>query len=191
MEIPLVSNYIPGGRPVSEYCYYLVEALKKIDEIVKITVLADVVQGEPSVTRDGKVTIWRCWEFDSPLTPWRVSKTVRSLNPDICWFNITLGSFGMTTANFAGLLSPLIVERLLGIPCLITLHNIVDLTDTRETKFRGGKLTILGARIATRILCKASLVSVLLPEYEPILRREYGAKNVKIVPLGTLGQPID
>jgi len=120
MKILLVSNFIPGGRPVSEYCYYLVEALRKIDEIAEITVLADIVQGKPPITRDGKVTIRRCWEFNSHLTPWRVAKTIRSLNPEICWFNITLGSFGMTTANFAGLLSPLIVERLLGIPCLIT-----------------------------------------------------------------------
>lgn len=191
MLIAMVSNYPPMGRPVSEYCFYLVEALGNLDEINRITVLADSAAGEPASETFGKVTIRRCWDFDSYLTPWRLLKTIRSIKPDICWFNITLGSFGMSLTNFPALLTPIVLERVMRLPTLVTLHNIIDLTNVKEIGLRGGKLAILGTRIATWSLCQTSLVCVLLQEYEPILRRKYNAKNVQVVPLGILGQPIN
>lgn len=190
MHIAMVSNYPPKGRPVSEYCFHLVEALRDLNEVSRITVLADSAQGEPAVETFGKVAVLRCWNFDSYLTLWKLLKTIGSIKPDVCWFNITLGSFGMTATNFPALLAPMILERL-GMPTLVTLHNIVDLTDVNEIKFRGGKLAILGARIATWLLCRATLVCVLLSEYESVLREKYGASNVQVVPLGTLGLSVD
>jgi len=190
MYIAIVSNYPPAGRPVSEYCFHLVEALRGLGEISRITVLADSARGVPTSETFGKVTIRRCWDFNSYSTLPRLLATIKSIKPDVCWFNITLGSFGMSTANFPVLLAPVLLKRFARLPTIVTLHNIVDLTDVKEINLRGGKLAIFGAKAATWLLCRASLVCVLLPEYESILRGKYGVANVCVVPHGTLGRPV-
>ncbi|MCD4813789.1 glycosyltransferase [bacterium] len=187
MNIALISNYVPGKRPVSEYCYHLVRALKNNRKVQRIHVIADMVDGYPEIHHEGKLTIHRVWRFDSPLLSWQIVNHLRELSVDCCWFNITLGSFGMTTANFMGMMVPLITKKLLNIPCLITLHNMIELVDLKKMNSFNNRFIKWGATLATWMLTRAGNMCVLLPEYEIILKQKYKAQHVKIMPHGSLG----
>jgi glycosyltransferase involved in cell wall biosynthesis len=119
------------------------------------------------------------------MIPINIIKAIRATKPDIVWFNITLGNFGHTFANLAGLMTPVIL-RASGVPVLITLHNMVELIGT-NVKFQGGIVTRLGAQLATKMLVASGPVCVLLPQYKEILQKKYHARKVFVMPHGTLG----
>jgi glycosyltransferase involved in cell wall biosynthesis len=117
--------------------------------------------------------------------PLEIAKAVRLERPDVVWFNITLGNFGNTFANLAGLMTPLML-RAQGVPVMTTLHNLVELVGTK-VKFQGGSVTRLGAQLATMLLVASGPICVLLPQYKQILQKKYHAREVRIMQHGTLG----
>jgi len=181
----MITNYTPSRNPVSEYAYYLAKAVAEDTRVSDLHVLADRLTGQPKNTRIGNITLIRCWDYDSLSIPVEITRAISTISIDYAWFNITLGSFGSSIANLTGLMTPLTLKRY-GIRSIVTLHNLVDLIG--NVKYQGGALTLWGARLATKILCCTSLVCVLLPEYEEILRTRYHAKNVVCMPHGTLGE---
>ncbi|MEX0895904.1 MAG: glycosyltransferase [Patescibacteria group bacterium] len=183
MKIAMVTNWTPQ-QPVAEYSFHLAEAL---GQYVELTIIADISTNHISESSN-KYEVMPVWQFDSHLTPLSIIQAVKGKGFDCIWFNITLGAFGHTTGNLAGLVTPLLL-KLMGYPVVITLHNLVEGMDLNKVKFAGGKLTLYGAQLATKLLTVADLIFVLLPQYQSVLSIKYGAKNVKIVPHGLLGQP--
>ena len=188
MRIAMVSNWPRSGRPVSEYAYHLVQGLAEHSQIEEITVLADTFPGATEQVKSGKVRVLRCWDYNSHLTLIKLVGKVRELKPDLCWFNTTLGSFGDSVANFPALLAPLALQEM-GIPVLVTLHNLVELTKMDEIGNKG-KLTSKGAELATWFLTKVP-VCVLLQGYKDVLEKKYKAPRAFLVPIGTLGNPCE
>ena len=73
----------------------------------------------------------RCWKFGSLANPLRLLKTIRSINPDVVWFNLVFSTFAtpdMPVAAFAGLITPALI-RAAGYYTHITLHHILEHVD--------------------------------------------------------------
>lgn len=137
MRIAMVSSWPRSGKPVCEYGYHLVRSLSLCDEVEEIVVLADTFNGESETIASKKVKIIRCWDYDSLFILPKLVRKIREIKPALCWFNVTLGNFGTSITNLPALSTPLALQ-ILGIPTLVTLHNIVDMTKMDEI----GKTTL-------------------------------------------------
>jgi glycosyltransferase involved in cell wall biosynthesis len=190
-RIALVTCYPPGKRPLSEYGWHLVQGLKKHQRLKRIFVLADRIEGEPEVAEEGPgVKILRCWDFDGRKIPLQLWSTLKKLNVDVVWSNQHLTSTGDSRlSRFLGAFTPLFL-RLTGHKILVTLHNMLGLTDMGRVGMTYNRMDVLGARIATWMVGRSNAVTVLLNDYASILKEQYGVRNVNVVPHGTLGDVV-
>jgi glycosyltransferase involved in cell wall biosynthesis len=199
MKICLVATFPPSGRQLNEYAYHIARALQRHPEI-ELTILADELTDYDFATdQDGHplmvdpqaelpgFKVNRCWKFASALNPVRLLRTIRSLKPDVVWYNLVFSSFA-TPANplaaFAGLSTPALT-RAAGFYTHITLHHIIEHVDFTAAGVRREKLFRLGTDLATRALLAANSVSVLLPGYHRTLTTKYSARNVLLGTHGT------
>jgi glycosyltransferase involved in cell wall biosynthesis len=192
MRICLVATFPPSGRQLNEYAFHIARELRRNREI-ELTILADELaecefatdeNGAPlrineSAEPEG-FNVIRCWKFGSLATPVRLLKTIRSIKPDVVWFNLVFSSFATPErpfAAFAGLSAPALT-RAAGFYTHITLHHIIEHVDFAAAGVRQERMFRLGTDLATRALLKAHSVSVLLPGYHRTLKQKYSARNV-------------
>ncbi len=186
MKICLVSSYPPNRGSLAEYSYNMLKELVKKREISKIIVLANKHNYAPSVEREGKITVARCWKNNNALSLLGILAEVIKHRPSLVHFNLHLMSWGRTrTNNFVGGIMPLAV-RSLGYPVVVSLHNIGETIRLEEVKgISPSRLNKLGLRVVTKLLLSVDRVSVTLGHYVSILKRRYGAKNVVYIPHGS------
>jgi glycosyltransferase involved in cell wall biosynthesis len=188
LRLALVSAYPPSTGPLSEYAWHLVESLRRSDRVAEVHVLSDRAPGARAVEA-GCVRVTPTWTFDAVDLPIAAARAARRLHVDAIWFQLHLTSTGNSRlSRFVGLTAPA-VTRLLGIPTLVTLHNMLGLTDLDRTAVKAGRLDLLGARLATSLVCRANRVCVLRPEYAALLAATRGSR-VCYVPCGTPGTPL-
>jgi glycosyltransferase involved in cell wall biosynthesis len=199
MKICLVATFPPSGRQLNEYAFHLARELQR-NAHVDLTVLADELtdyefatdaNGNPlSAQQQSELPgfkVIRCWKFGSLTTPVRLLKWIRSLNPDVVWFNLVFSSFATPknpVAAFAGLSSPALT-RALGFYTHITLHHIIEDVDVSAAGVQRERILRMGSDVATRALLKAHSVSVLLSRYRRTLMTKYSAQNVLLGTHGT------
>jgi glycosyltransferase involved in cell wall biosynthesis len=189
LRLALVSAYPPSRGPLSEYGWHLVQYLEHSERIEQVYILADRVPGSLTETA-AKSRVIRCWSFGGAALPIAVVQQARRLNVDAIWFNLHLTSAGNTKlSRLAGIAAP-VLARSAGFVTLVTLHNMIGLTDLTETRLNASPLDVWGAHVATRLLGAASMVCVPRPEYADLLRRRYGMHRVRYMPLGTQGTPL-
>ena len=192
MRICLVATFPPSGRQLNEYAYHLAREVQRHSD-VELIILADELsrydfatdaKGVPLSAQEQPelegFNVIRCWKFGSVSTPTRLVRTIRSLKPDVVWFNLVFSSFATYEkpfAAFAGLSAPALV-RAAGFYTHITLHHIIEHVDFTAAGVRREGLFRLGTDLATRALLKANSVSVLLPGYHRTLITKYAASNV-------------
>jgi glycosyltransferase involved in cell wall biosynthesis len=198
MRICLVTAFPPSGRQLNEYAFHIARELQR-DPRIELFILADELsQYEFATDEDGKplggeaqeelpgFDVTRCWRFNRPTNPFRISGAIRKLRPDVVWFNLVFSTFGTQQypiSAFAGLCTPLIT-RALGYYTHVTLHHILEHVDFAGAGVKHEKLFRLSSSIATRALLSANSVSVLMSEYQRTLADKYAADNVL---LGTHG----
>ncbi|RME11524.1 MAG: glycosyltransferase, partial [Ardenticatenia bacterium] len=124
--------------------------------------------------------------------PWRIMQAVRATRPDVVLFNIQFASFGdRKIPATLGLMTPLLV-RMLGIPSVVLLHNIMETVDLKKAGFATNPLVEWVIRTAgtvvTRMILMADLVAVTIPKYVEILEAKYKAKNVILAPHGSFDE---
>jgi hypothetical protein len=118
MRICLVATFPPSGRQLNEYSFHIARELSRHEDI-ELTILSDELtecdfatdeKGNPLRIEDQKelegFKVIRCWKFGSMANPVRLLKTIRSIQPDIVWFNLVYSSFATPenpVAAFAGL----------------------------------------------------------------------------------------
>ncbi len=188
LRIGLVTAYPPSQGRLAEYGWHLAHALSATQGVSRVFVLADrSVAG--ARRRDGRVDVLPSWTFGSPLLGPSILSATRRLPIDVLWFNIHMTSTGNNRlAWFGGVCGPAIA-RAAGYRVLVTLHNMLGLTDLRASGVRARRWDVAAAHLATRTLGFAHLVSVLRPEYVDLLESRYGLRNVVHLPHGTLGEP--
>ncbi|MGB6728683.1 MAG: glycosyltransferase [Terracidiphilus sp.] len=129
----------------------------------------------------------RCWKFGSVGTPMRLLQTIRSLKPDVVWYNLVFSSFATPDkpiAAFAGLSAPALT-RAAGFYTHITLHHILEHVEFSGAGVKREGLFRIGANLTTRALLKANSISVLLSGYHHTLKTKYSAQNVLLSTHGT------
>ena len=118
MRICLVATFPPSGRQLNEYAFHIARELRNCPG-VELFILADELSayhfatdqlGNPipahQQTELPGFNVIRCWKFGSTGTPARLLRTIRSLKPDVVWYNLVFSSFGTPenpVAAFAGL----------------------------------------------------------------------------------------
>ncbi|MQA29019.1 MAG: glycosyltransferase [Luteitalea sp.] len=140
---------------------------------------------------DGRRQVIPCWTFGSPLLAASVIRAARPLKLDALWFNLHMTSAGNTKASwFGGVCAPAIA-RAAGFKVIVTLHNMLGMTDLGESGVDARPWDVAAAHVATRSLGYANAVCTLRPEYVSLLASRYRMRNVFYMPHGTLGPPVD
>lgn len=201
MRICLVCTFPPSGRQLNEYAFHIASELRQHEDIELIILADQLTDCEFATDENGMplkigeqselpgFSVIRCWKFGSLATPFRLLRTIRSLNPDVVWFNLVFSTFAtpdMPVAAFAGLATPALV-RAAGFYTHITLHHILEHVDFAAAGLRHSTILRMGTEMATRALLCANSVSVLLPGYHHTLLTKYGARNVLLGTHGTFG----
>jgi glycosyltransferase involved in cell wall biosynthesis len=187
VRIAVASAYPPNRRPLSEYAWHVVDRLCRNHRVDHVHVLAE--RGQDTATlQDRRISVHQCWSFGGIDQPLSVARAARALQVDAVWFHMHMTSGGNSRlSQFAGVAAPAVC-RLAGMPTIVTLHNMLGLTDLKWARPQAKWFDVMGAHMATTLLRIPDAVCVLLPEYATLLRSRYGV-NARVMPMGTLGTP--
>ena len=193
MRIAIVSTYPPGKGSLNEYGYHFIRFLRTKNEVTEVIVLTDELpEGETYSTEDPIATVpmrvTPCWQFNSPINAFRIVRTIRQTHPDIVLFNLQFTTFGSRKiASTLGLMTPALV-RMLGVPTIVLLHNIMETVNLQQAGFTSNWLMekiIRGfGTIVTWIILRANLVALTIPKYVELIEAKYRAPNVVLAPHG-------
>lgn len=190
MRLCIVSPFPPGMRGIAEYGYHMARGLAREAAINHVIVLADSVAGAPAEEECEGVLVRRVWRRDDPAVGPRILQAIADARPQVVWYNVGLSMFGGGVASSAsGLLTPLLT-RLMGLPTVVTLHEVLDTLDLEHLGVKDQLLARWGGRVATSALLQANAVCVTLEAYATILRQRYAATNVVHMPHGLFQPPL-
>ncbi|MEZ4865135.1 MAG: glycosyltransferase [Caldilineaceae bacterium] len=204
LRIGLVTTYPPGTGSLNEYAFHFVRALRHKPEVEEIILFVDELPaGQNYDASDSTAPLYAdattlaqaplqfvpCWRFNSNINLWRVLQAVRQARPDVLLFNIQFASFGdRKVPATLGLLLPALL-RLLAVPTVVLLHNIMETVDLKNAGFADKPLLERIIRFAgwlvTHLILHADLVAVTIPKYVEILEARYDAENVLLAPHGS------
>lgn len=193
IKIAVVSGYPPSNVTLTEYGYHLVKHLGQKQEIEEIVVLTNHLSDEEYPHVEGNIRLVPCWSFNSLKNIYSITKAVRKENPDMVLFNLQFMLFGDRKVPAAlGLMIPFIL-KLLRVPTVTLLHNIMEEVDLGNAGFTNNRLLqyiygLIGT-LLTRLILQSSVVGVTIEKYVETLRTKYNAKNVVLLPHGTFEIP--
>jgi len=186
LRLAVASAYPPNRRPLSEYVWHVVQSLARSVRVDEVHVLAD--RGEAGTPVRGRIHVHQCWSFGGIDQPFAVARAARSLGVDAVWFHTHMTSGGNTRrSQLAGIAAPAVC-RLAGLPTVVTVHNMLGMTDVRLARPSARWVDVLGGHLATAMFRIPDKVCVLLSEYADLMRARYGI-DARVMPLGTLGRP--
>lgn len=188
LKICLVTCFPPSQGDLNEYGFHVASALRN-EPAVDLVLLADQMAAGQEL--DG-FKIERCWRFDSLLTPVRLLKAIRKLNPDVVWFNMGFSTFARKpAAAFLSITGPALA-RLSGFYTHVTLHTLFERINLKDAGVRMPGVYRLAGHLATRVLLCANDISVLLPSFRAQLISNYRVKAERVHsrPHGTFSRPV-
>ena len=190
MNIALVTAFPPSRKALNEYGFHIAEQLRQSSGI-NLTILGDYLT-EVAPELPGFRVI-RCWGFDRSRNVATLLRTMRSIRPDVAWFNLGFASFGARALPaMLGLATPA-VTRFAGCYTHITLHQLFETVDLGDAGVTRPNLYAAGGWLATHLLLSANSVSVLLPTYRRTLQNKYRRGRVSTrshgIFAGTPGAP--
>ncbi|HLW53852.1 MAG TPA: glycosyltransferase [Candidatus Angelobacter sp.] len=177
MKICLVSAFPPSKVVLNEYGYHVAKELQA-DPLVSLTVIGDRLPDGDFELPDFAVE--RSWEVNRLSNHRGLLRALRSVKPDVVWFNLVFSSFGTREyplAAFSGLTLPA-TTRMAGYYTHVTLHHLMDHIDLDDSGVRNKTLFRFAGNVATRMLLTANSVSVLLPAYRRTLIDKYRGENI-------------
>lgn len=177
MKIALITAFPPSRRGLNEYGFHVAQHLSQ-EPCIDLTVLGDYLP-EPAEELPGfKVT--RCWGFGKYGNVASLLRAIRSVKPDVAWFNLGFASFGDSPVSAGlGLLIPALA-RLSGVYSHVTLHQLFETVDLVDAAVSNPRLYRLGGWLTTHLLLSANSISVLLPTYGKTLDEKYGRGRVTV-----------
>ncbi|MEV8272373.1 glycosyltransferase [Microbacterium sp. NPDC077184] len=186
--IAVVTALSPSPTTLAEYGLHLLAALGRKRGIRVVALVEDLQVYYPSIKG---VEIHRTWRFGSIGNPWRIARAVRAAGADAVIINAHFTSFGSSKVSAAlGLLTPLLL-RVLRVPVITLMHNIVETVDLGAAGFRAGRIAeILLRAIGTALtwmVLRSHVVTTTMPRYVDVLREKYRAGNVALTPHGSFG----
>lgn len=196
MKLAIVTAFPPSQVTLNEYGYHLVKHFAKKNKITELILLTDRSTGDKDIVfkeQNCKITVKQCWSFNSYLNLIHINKAIRQTTPDAVLLNLQFMKFGdKKIAAALGLLIPMMC-KLMNIPNIALLHNILEQVDLEKAGFTGNKLlqnvySFIGTTL-TKCILKADLVALTMHKYIGVLENKYNAYNLVNVPHGTFEIP--
>lgn len=196
MKLGIVTSYPPSKVTLNEYAYHLVKHFRQHEQVTEIILYTDVMPESTDLEFEENgctISIKKCWKFNSPFNTFGIAKAIKQTKPDAVLYNLQFMKFGDKKIPAAlGLFSPW-TTKLMGIPTIVLLHNIMEAVDLESAGFTKNKLkaklfNFIGVQL-TGIMLKADIVAVTISKYVTKLESKYLAKNVRLIPHGTFEIP--
>ena len=177
MKIALISSFPPSRHALNEYGFHVADQLRQ-ERCIDLTVLGDFLPTPAEEVPGFKVT--RCWGFGKHTNLTNLVRAIRSVKPDVAWFNLGFASFGdRPLSAILGLVAPA-AARLGGIYSHVTLHQLFETVDLNDAAVSSQRLYRAGGWLATHLLLSANSLSVLMPGYRRTLDEKYGRGRVSV-----------
>ena len=194
IKVAVVSPYPPSVITLTEYGYHLVQHFAQKEEIEDIVVLTNHLAGKESYPNaENGIRLVPCWAFNSWMNPVNIIRAIRREKPDVVLFNLQFLLFGDAKVPAAlGLMIPWML-KLLGVPTVTLLHNILEQVDLGNAGFTNNRLLqtlyrFIGNRL-TRLVLQSDVVGVTIEKYVEVLRDKYKKNNIALIPHGTFEIP--
>ena len=196
MKLAVVTAFPPSQVTLNEYGYHLVKHFAKKHKITELILLTDRTTEDKEIVfteQNCKITVKQCWSFNSYTNLFHINKAIRQTSPDAVLLNIQFMKFGdKKIAAALGLLIPMMC-KLMNIPNIVLLHNILEQVDLEKAGFTGNKLLqriygFIGTTL-TKCILQADLVALTMHKYIGVLEKKYNALNLVNVPHGTFEIP--
>ena len=196
MKVGIVTAYPPSKVTLNEYAYHLVKHFRQHQSVSEIVLYTDITSNEADIsfTEAGcQITIKQCWKFNSFKNVLSIAKAIKNSKPDAVLYNLQFMKFGDNKVAAAlGLFSPWIT-KLMKVPTIVLLHNIMETVDLSSAGFTDSKLkakiyNMIGSFL-TIIVLKADKVALTINKYVITLESKYLANNLVLIPHGTFEIP--
>ena len=187
MHLTIVSPFPPTITGIGQYGYHVTRALARSRMFSRITVLAGSSNNGITQNHQGLTEVEYCWGPGLPKARHAILSRLKRLSPDLVWFNLGASIFGRSPwSNLSGLLAPMFAQRM-GYPTVVTLHELIELSDLRALDAPGGPFASLGARLLTCIATQADVTCLTMRNYADLL----AARQVDSVhiPIGAYHEP--
>jgi glycosyltransferase involved in cell wall biosynthesis len=187
MHLTIVSPFPPAITGIGQYGYHVTRALAQSGMFARITVLAGSHLMGECPNHLGSTELEYCWAPGQFKARQAILSHVNRLDPDLVWFNLGASIFGKSPLiNLSGLITPMLAQRM-GYPTVVTLHELIELTDLRTLDAPGGPFAKLGARIFTNIATQADHLCLTMRHYADWLKE----RNVDCahIPIGAYHEP--
>ena len=187
MHLTIVSPFPPTITGIGQYGYHVTRSLAKSGSFSRVTVLAGSKDSGEHPNHLGTTELDYCWEPGQLNARRAIVSHVKRLRPDLVWFNLGASVFGRSPwTNLSGLFTPMLIQRL-GIPTVITVHELAELSDLRALNAPGGPFAHLGARMITGIATRADVTCLTMRNYADWLRvRQITCAHI---PIGAYHEP--
>lgn len=190
IHLAIVTPLPPVKSSIGQYGYYLSDALARTGKLAGITALAQIVPDAEQVDSNLPFQVERLWQLDRLDANLRILNRLRQLKPDLVWYNLGVSTFGRSPlSNMAGLLSPALT-KLINIPTVVTLHEVVEQADLQALRAPGGPLALWGAKLIRHMSTQADLVCVTLHQHAEYLTQSKSNIQVMHIPHGTFTPPV-
>lgn len=188
MRLTIVSPFPPAITGIGQYGYHVSRMLERSEAFTNITVLTGH-NGSSPPTASSRLEIRKGWTPGNWAISNEILKNLQRTSPDLVWFNLGVSAFGSRPlVNFSGFLSVLQFKRN-GIPLVVTLHEIAELTDLHALKVPGGIFARLGAKLFTYIATRGDVTCLTMRQYADWLSKRYSNGRYIHVPLGAYDAP--
>jgi len=196
MKLGIVTAYPPSKVTLNEYAYHLVKHFRQHTDISEIVLYTDVFPSPKDLLfeEDGcPIRVCSCWKFNSYRNVWSIARAIKNTRPDAVLYNLQFMKFGDKKIPAAlGLFSPWL-SRLMRIPTVVLLHNIMEAVDLNQAGFttnpiKAKVLHWIGS-LLTKIVLKADRVAVTIKPYVTKLQAKYKTSKVIMIPHGTFELP--
>jgi len=188
MHLVIVSPFPPSITGVGQYGYHLTRAIENTGAFSHIIVLAGArAKRDNHLNHLDKTEIDYCWHPGQSNARHAILARIKNLDPDLVWFNFGASAFGKSPfLNLSGMFTPMLARRA-GYPTIVTLHELVALTDLHALNAPGGMLAPLGARLLTKIATQADVVCLTMHHYVDWLTAR--GVDCMYIPIGAYHEP--
>lgn len=196
MKLAIVTAYPPSKVTLTEYGYHLVKHFRLQEEVGEIVLLTDETEAPKDLCFQEEgcpITVRMCWKFNDFKNLYKIVRTIKQEKPDAILFNLQFLKFGdKKVPATLGLLLPFVC-RLMGIPTISLMHNILEQVDLEKAGITQSgilqKVYNFVGTILTRFVLTSDVLAVTIGAYKTILEDKYKAKNVAWVPHGVFDTP--
>ncbi|MEO5886875.1 MAG: glycosyltransferase [Anaerolineales bacterium] len=187
MHLTIVSPFPPTITGIGQYGYHLTRALARSGMFSRITVLAGSSNNGIIPNHLGLTEVEYCWVPGLLNARRAILSRLKRLSPDLIWFNLGASVFGKSPwLNVSGLLTPMLAQWM-GYPTVVTLHELIELSDLRALDAPGGPFAPLGARLLTSIATQADVTCLTMRNYAEVLAaRQIDSAHI---PIGAYHEP--